>query len=267
MLLEQLKHLDKHFKYRQMAPAGRNWFDVLSGSIPVLVSAPHACMHLRDDHYKLPEEYTGAIAQFLAKTCECHSIAAHFQSDEDPNWQSDGEYKQTIADIVSTHNIKWVIDLHGMTNRYHMGVAIGTMNGKSCNPSSVVPAFTNAGFTLVSVDSLPPRYEGAPSREAQMNMHGNNHLWRNLVVDHPRFTGGLISQTVTRYATEQLGIRAAQIELASINRVVHSSANDEWPYEYMGDEAAIQSTVQALQNLIISAGDDSLKTIRKIHDE
>jgi len=74
------------------------------------------------------------------------------------------------------------------------------------------------------------------------------------VTDHPRFTGGLVNQTVTRFASEKLGLQAVQIELASIVRVVYSQANDEWPYEYRGDPAAISSTIKALESLVRDAG-------------
>jgi len=249
-LLDHLRLLDQKFKYRQRNPEATQWFDTRVGKIPVIVSAPHACMHQRNGEYKQAEEYTGAIALYLANTCDCHAIFTHYQTDEDPNWLSDGDYKKAIADIANKYSVRLLIDLHGMTNRYHMGVAIGTIQGKACQPEKVVKHFTNAGFNLFPANSLPLQIQGPPSREAQMNMHGDQKHWRNLVVDHPRFTGGVVNQTVTRFASEQLGLKAVQIELASIARVVYSPENEEWPYEYRGDAAAIMSAVKALEDLV-----------------
>lgn len=260
-LLDQLQTLDQQFRYRLAAPADTDWFDVHTGSLPVLLSAPHACMHMRDGELKQPEEYTGAIALYLANVCDCHAMVTRYQTDEDPNWQVDSEYKSAIASVVENNSIRFVIDLHGMTNRYHMGVAVGTMLGSACDPCAVVRHFVDAGFNRVDADDLPAKYEGAPSRAAQMSMHedgdGDTGTWRNLVVDHPRFTGGLVNQTVTRYVSEQLGLPAVQIELASIVRVVFSAANDEWPYEYHGNAHAIRAVTKALRNLVNDVGQNN----------
>lgn len=254
MLLDELQRLDQQFKYRQKNTNAGNWFNTKKGKLPVILSAPHACMHQRNGEYKQPEEYTGAIALYLANICDCHAIYTRYQSDEDPNWQTDGEYKNAIAEIAENNTINLLIDIHGMTNRYYMGAAIGTIRGKACQPATVVSHFTQAGFNLVTAENLPLQLQGPANREAQVNMHGSDKYWRNMVVDHPRFTGGVVNQTVTRYASEQLGLKAVQIELASIVRVVCSPANDEWPYEYRGDEAAINCTVNALQELVHDAG-------------
>lgn len=258
-LLQQLQQFDRQFSYRQPPPTGYSWFAKVPGNLPVLVSAPHACMHKRGGDYKQPEEYTGAIALYLANVCDCHAIVTRYQTDEDPNWHKDSTYKDAIADMAENNAINFVVDLHGMTNRYHMGVAVGTIDGNACDPSLVVPHFNSAGFNPVIADKLPDKYEGPPTRVTQMTMHDDDTAWRNLVVDHPRFTGGLVNQTVTRYVSETLALAAVQIELASIVRVVHSPANDEWPYEYRGDKKAIECTVHALQNLINDVGTRSFQ--------
>lgn len=260
-LLDNLTVLDRGFNYREPAPAGVPWYEAVAGEIPVLVSAPHACMHLRDGEYKMPEEYTGAIALYLAQTCGCHAIVTRYKTDEDPNWQTESEYKQQITAMVKQHSVTVLIDLHGMTNRYHMGAAIGTLNGRSCQPSVVVEHFADAGFKAVTADRLPVatcrtnrlRAAGLHNPGLRKSDLQSNRNWRNVVVDHPRFTGGLVSHTVTRYAAEQLGIQSVQIELASIVRVVHSLATVDWPMDYRGNTEAITCTVKALQALVTSA--------------
>ena len=262
-LLDNLTVLDRCFNYREPAPVDVPWYETVTGEVPVLVSAPHACMHLRDGEYKMPEEYTGAIALYLAQTCGCHALVARYKTDEDPNWQTNSVYKQQVARIVKDHSVTVLIDLHGMTNRYHMGAAIGTLNGRSCHPSSVVEHFVNAGFNAVTADSLPAASGRANkylqdkvllTSELRSSDNQSNRNWRNVVVDHPRFTGGLVSHTVTRYAAEQLGIQSVQIELASIARVVHSLATADWPMDYRGNSEAITCSVKALQALVNSAG-------------
>lgn len=233
--LERLSALDQLFQYRAEATEDGAWFQVLRGDIPVLISAPHACMHVRDGVSKMQEEYTGAIALFLAELCGCHAIYTCFKTGDDPNWQSDSIYKDAIRTLVSECDIQFCIDLHGMRNVYHMGVALGTINGKACDPHLVLPHFLNAGFRHVAVEALKS---------------DEQNTWRNVVVDHPKFTGGMVNNTVTRFVSQQLEIPSVQIELSSQARVVRSVATEDWPHEYRGDPVAINASVTALQSLI-----------------
>ncbi len=235
--LERLSALDQLFRYRAAAPEGEAWFQVVKGDIPVLISAPHACMHVRDGVSKMQEEYTGAIALFLAELCGCHAVVTRYKTYEDPNWQSDSIYKDAIGSLVSDRDIRFCIDLHGMRNIYHMGVALGTINGNACDPHLVLPHFLNAGFRHVALEELAPDKQNA---------------WCNVVVDHPKFTGGLTNNTVTRFVSQQLGIPGVQVELSSQARVVESAATDDWPLEYRGDPVAINASLAALQSLIVA---------------
>ncbi|OED37140.1 hypothetical protein AB833_24625 [Chromatiales bacterium (ex Bugula neritina AB1)] len=234
-LATRLSHHEREVAYRQYPAAGEPWFKVISGTLPVLVSAPHACMHCRSGQWKMEEEYTAAFAVLLAEATGCSAIYTCAQTQEDPNWLQYGEYKKAIDELALKQKINFVIDLHGMTNRHHMGVAIGTMQGRACSAASVQAVFTVAGFSALPLHEL----------ERKTELH-----WRNLVVDHPRFTGGVRNHTVTRHAVEQLRVPAVQIELASVTRIVFSPSTEDWPIEYTGDNAAILAAFTALCSLI-----------------
>lgn len=236
-MLSRLSMLEDAFCYRVNAPDNGEWLEVVPGRVPVLVSAPHACMHARDGIGKMQEEYTGALACYLADVCDCHAIVTRSKTDEDPNWQTDSLYKAAIKKLQSETPIRFLIDLHGMTNKYHMGVAIGTIKGKSCQVEDVLPHFIDAGFQNTCVSQLTPDPASA---------------WRRVVVDHKKFTGGVVNSTVTRYAAMELGIPSVQIELSSEVRVVESAATEDWPYEYRGNPEAINATVTALTSLVES---------------
>lgn len=233
--MERLTVLDQLFDYRARAAEGCAWFDIVRGNVPVLVSAPHACMHQRQGVSKMPEEYTGALAYYLAEQCGCHAIVTRFKTDEDPNWQTQGDYKDAIRRLASETEIRLLIDLHGMTNRYHMGVALGTIHGKSCDADVVLPHFIQAGFKETATDDLTPEQKNG---------------WRRVVVDHPKFSGGVVNHTVTRFAAHDLAVSSVQIELSSEVRVVKSVATDDWPHEYRGNPEAIFATVSALESLV-----------------
>ncbi len=231
----QLLRCEQAVAYRAMPAAGEREFSIVEGSVPVLISAPHACLHRRGDEWKMEEEFTAAFALLLAEETGCSAIYLCRQSCEDPNWLQGSKYKEALADLVARRNIGLVIDLHGMTNRHHMGVAIGTMLGRACPGLDVQGGFVKQGFVKTPHTGLTP---------------ANETEWRRLVIDHPRFTGGIRNHTVTRFVVEQLQTAAVQIELASAVRIVYSPATDDWPHAYTGDSSAIIASFQALCELI-----------------
>ena len=241
-LLARLKLLDSQFRYQTKARDDADRFLCVTGSLPVLVSAPHACMHSRNGEGKMQEEYTGAIALYLAEVCQCSAVVTRYRIDEDPNWDQVSDYKARVQFLVEQNNIQFLIDLHGMTNRYNMGVAIGTIKERACSSEMIVPHFTDAGFIINDADATKGlSSDGSPS-----------DWWRSLVVDHTKFTGGLVNHTVTRFASQQLNIPSVQIELASEVRVVESEATQDWPQSYVGHPPAIEAVVNALQSLVVS---------------
>ena len=240
-VIDQLLAFEKTVCYRRLPPANEPSFLHLAGSRPILISAPHATRHTRGQSKKMEEEFTAAFAACLAQNTNSHALLNHWEISEDPNWDQESSYKQELAQLVETHQIELVIDLHGMTNRHNLGVAIGTMNGRAC-PSYEDPlrwSFARSRFHEIGLDDLDGLER--PS-------------WERFIFDHPRFTGGIKSHTVTRYAVEELGIEAVQVELCSAGRIVHRGPHDGWPFHYFGDKAGIQATVQALEIFISELG-------------
>jgi len=180
-LLSRLCEHEKAVAYCSEAAENETWFDIRTGDHPVLVSAPHACIHHRDGQPKPQEEFTAAFVLALAEDTGCSAIYVKNKTREDPNWQPRGEYKQAVCELVDDRGIRLLVDLHGMTNRHRMGVALGTMNGTSCTGHDVVGPFVAEGFELFPIDKLD---------------ESGDTCWRRLTVDHPRFTGGVRNSTV-----------------------------------------------------------------------
>ncbi len=248
-LLSALHRLEAEMHPRRIAADGEPWFNCLHGEVPVLVSAPHACRHMRQGKEKMSEEYTAALAIHVAAVTGCHALYTTHKSSEDPNFVNGGEYKNQVARLVAQHNIQLLIDLHGMTNRHHMGVALGTIHQRTCCHQRVAGPFEQHGFARVNArDVLPPLEftEGVPlPHGAGAEQHSNT-----VALDHPLFTGGVRNHTVTRFAAEQLGIAAVQVEIASVNRIVHRQSVADWPHEYRGNADGIAATVNALIALV-----------------
>jgi hypothetical protein len=246
-LLEAMQQLEDRISPRSEPGSQTPWFDTLTGDGAVLLSAPHACRHLRDGRIKMGEEFTASLARYVARLTGNHAIFTLHPSDEDPNWQENSEYKEAIRRLVAEQQIRLVIDLHGMTNRYAMGIAIGTMYGRALHGMDVVSPFLQCGFRRVEAAALDAPLPRGAGR--QVSGTGPERHWRTLVVDHPRFTGGVRNHTVTRFVAKQLGVAAVQVEIAAVNRIVYRAATTDWPHAYRGRSEGIAATTAALAAL------------------
>ena len=237
-LLNRLMELETAVSYTTPPPEGERPFTYQAGDLPILVSAPHATVHQRCQREKGEEEFTGALAQLLAETIGVHTLYSCDRLMDDPNWDRSSPYKTTLQEIGQSRDIRFVLDLHGMSNRHRFGLALGTMNGRSC------PTFEPLILQTVQAQFQQTSQAAAKS---YTDLH-----WDHFVLNHARFTGGLANHTITRYAAEQLGIPALQIELCSSARVVERRPFSQWATPFRGQPEAIQQAVTLLQTLVVA---------------
>lgn len=101
-------------------------FKIYKGSIPIMVSAPHASSHLRDDE-RLPEEWlTGKLAMQLHNELGCHCIVQNKASEYDPNYDKNNEYQTELLKYINSNGILFLIDLHGCDDNNDFAIDIGT---------------------------------------------------------------------------------------------------------------------------------------------
>ena len=86
-------------------------FRVLSGTIPVLFSAPHAVNQIRDDDVRDAEKFTGAMVRYLCNSTNSYGIFEIF-THADPNNDEDHLYKNAVINLIEAYNIKILIDIH-----------------------------------------------------------------------------------------------------------------------------------------------------------
>ena len=236
-VLDRLIALEADVTYREPPADGCPPFRYEPGTRPILLSAPHGAAHRRNDDYKQEDEYTAAFARLLAQRTGAHVLYAFAQSESDPNWDQESAYKTALRHIAATRDIRFVADIHGMSNRHKFGIAVGTMCGASCRQRHEViisETLTAAGF----IKTTAPEAKAFPTLR-----------WDRFVVNHGRFTGGLTSHTVTRFAAEELGIHAAQFELCADLRIVRRRGTDKWPGDFRGDPMGIARAVAAFERL------------------
>jgi hypothetical protein len=228
-MMAQLVVLESAVSPIQPPPPNEAAFTHISGALPILISAPHSTAHWRNGRLKKEEGFTAAIAQYIASATGAHAFYTHYQSEKDPNWHKDAPYKATLARILHQQRIKFVLDIHGMSNRHKIGLALGTINGRSCphHEQHIIQTLQAHSFHQTS---------SAQARQLEQIQ------WQHFIVNHPRFTGGVTSHTVTRFVSQDVGIPAAQLELCTLLRIV--------PPQYQRHEALLSGVATAVNTLI-----------------
>ena len=247
-VLDDLDRLEREVRYNAPPDAGQPSFRYEPGRLPVLVSAPHGAAHRRDGRYKDEDEYTAAFARLLAERTGAHVLYAWAQSESDPNWDRHSPYKDALREAVAAAGIRAVVDIHGMGNRHKIGIAVGTMRGRSC-PEPVAERIT----TALEAHGFRP----TTARDAR---DFSRLQWDRYVLDHARFTGGLTSHTVTRFASEELRIVSVQFELCSSLRIVRRLSSGKQPADFSGDPAAIAHTLATFERIIAGLVEETGET-------
>ena len=89
-------------------------YRILSGNVPVLLSAPHSVNQIRGDDVRDAEKFTGGIARYLSNATNSYAIFQLF-THADPNTDENHNYKNAIINLVELYNIKLLIDVHSST--------------------------------------------------------------------------------------------------------------------------------------------------------
>ncbi|HEX3032353.1 MAG TPA: hypothetical protein VHS59_08955 [Bacillota bacterium] len=210
---EEAVSMEKIYFYktdRMVNPRVENPFKYLQGSIPLLVSAPHAVRHKRKKDIKPSDEFTGATACLLHQLTGCHTLAVSKVYNEDPNFDYPSLYKDYLGEICKEHKIKLVLDLHGAARERDFAVDLGTIEGKSL--------LGQEGLTNYIIKAF--------------RKQGLNEISSNF------FSAGK-QPTVTWYVSQVLGIPAIQVEVNKEYRVPRQN-----PQAYCKLLAALAETIQ-----------------------
>ncbi len=184
--------------YRGLPEAGE--FEIVEGSVPVLVSAPHAVTHIRNGKVKPSEDYTGAIALAVAQASGCHALVATRTGEGDPNCDAlqESAYKQALCACVAEQGITCVLDVHGMVAASPALVAVGSADGLTVE--------ARPGLDEWVVDSLRSRLQPWCERYGKPVVLNGQYGARG---------GNTVARTVAR----ECGVPALQIEVATQLRV------------------------------------------------
>ncbi len=228
--IKTLLELEQDIAYQEFASEKQHAFRYISGRNRILISAPHGAVHLRDNKSKEEDEFTSAIARWVALRTSSHVLYLRRKVDYDANWDDDCPYKQKLESIIRENDIKFVLDIHGAAANRDFGIALGTMRGRSCPESqkkTIIQVFRSEGF--------------------DKNAQG----LKRLDIDEV-FTGRGKDDalTITRYVSDQLNISAAQFEINASLRIPLRREDASQNATFIGDSKGISKTLHALENVV-----------------
>ncbi len=115
-------------------------YRVLSGSLPVLLSAPHAVNQIRGEDVREAEKFTGALTRYLSNATSSYAIFQLF-THSDPNADEEHNYKNGIINLIESYKIHLLIDIHS----------------SSFTDDTDLDIVTNQGMTLCGMSNLPEK--------------------------------------------------------------------------------------------------------------
>ncbi len=138
-------------------------FVIEKGSIPIILSAPHAKKHKRKDMWKAKDVLTDKIVQDLQKLTDCHIMYTTINLEYDPNHTPNNNYKKKLKKYIEDNNIKYLIDIHGMKENSFSNIEIGTNKLANINGDEQllldIKTIINKKITKIKVDK---RFKASP---------------------------------------------------------------------------------------------------------
>lgn len=136
-------------------------FVYLPGTIPVVVTAPHARALQKPDRLKPGEPETEVWARHLNATAGAHAFIKVRDDGNDPNDAVTSPFRDAVAELAARENLVAGLDLHQLSPTREQDFIIGTGKGRNVghNPQPVAllrAAFAAAGDFDILVDEIFP---------------------------------------------------------------------------------------------------------------
>lgn len=157
---------------------GKLHYKVKYGESPILITAVHTVYQQFKN--KLPEPYTGAIAQYVAKETNSSYIIKSFDNGIDANSLELDDFKKYLIKFIKDNNIKLILDLHGAANTREFDIEFGTLN--------------NLSSDIITIKTLENSFK-------EKNIHNISH--------NKIFKGGGITRTIF----ENIDVDVIQLEI------------------------------------------------------
>lgn len=238
MILEEIEKIEfEKINYQELSD---DYFDIITGKIPVLISAPHGARPFRNGEPRGvgEDEYTASIAIILGKLTEAHVIYVKNATKKDPNYYPGTKYKQAIKEIVNKYKIKFIADIHGASNKNDFKVDVGIIDVKDMNKCSC-PIFKD-----IIQESLKEIREAQGGKLFNIKFAGAGKPKEGI-------------ETVTRFAKDTCMIEAAQFEIRADCRILKQKpdatmALESDKKEFPCDKEQVSKLITLLKEMIIN---------------
>lgn len=137
---KRIAELESFFSANHYNGLGNTAFRIEEGSVPIMLSAPHAVNHFRDGKLKSADCFTGGIATYLRELTACHIVYSACYTETDPNHDSPKarDYKESLKEYLKSHPVYLLIDLHGAARERDFAVEMGTAPKKREEDASLL---------------------------------------------------------------------------------------------------------------------------------
>lgn len=125
-IIYDIKSNEKLFSENEYNGCGNKNVTIKRGDIPIMLSTPHSINHFREGNIKYAEKLTGSIGRFLNEYIGCHLIYKSKFSKTDPNFDKNSKYKEHLLNYINDNGIKFLFDIHGMSDDNNCAIEIGT---------------------------------------------------------------------------------------------------------------------------------------------
>ena len=208
--IEKIKEYETLFSDNQYEGSGKNAFIIEEGTIPIMVSAPHAINQFREGKVKRADMYTGGIARYLHEETGCHLIYSCMFTESDPNFDLPGtnSYQETLKEFVERYSVAVLLDLHGAEKKREYAIEMGTAPEQ--NPILGVvyeedPSLHEHKFISGLIQNLfEDNFKLCPCERKE--------VWKNKIFD----AGD--QNTITKYISENTDTACIQLEINGIYR-------------------------------------------------
>lgn len=209
-MYQELLKLEKRFACNHYHGKGEKDFVVCEGTIPIMISAPHAVNHTREGQLKYADKFTGAFALLLHSLTGCHIIYSARHYSYDPNYDASNAYQLFLQEYIKQHHIEVLIDLHGAKEERNYAIEIGTapdQNAKGQDKQNTHPALHGRDF-ICDLVSYSFDY-------VLQNIHQPEEKKRTAI--NQIFSAGT-QNTITKFISKHTTASCLQLEINGIYR-------------------------------------------------
>ena len=139
-------------------------YKIISGKIPIILSAPHAVKSYKSGKEKKADLVTGAIVQYLCKMTGAYGIIRTYNLKDDPNSQNTENglrYKEAILKLIRENRIECMMDIHGFSKECGSDIDIGTNNGLNINDRDDLLETISKELTEVGTITVDKKYKAS----------------------------------------------------------------------------------------------------------